>query len=251
MIPEQILAEWHQWGLASPPDSILSIHGGLTNQNYLIRSEGTEVLLRLNNTATSLGIYRDEELAIHQHMAKAGLTPAVRYHSSELNYWVRDFILGTPLAAAPSSEDLRAVTEVLSTVHAQRPRANLHTLDVQAACAQYLAQCDGHSEAVIRLKEEVSQLVPIPADDACLCHLDPLPANWLRDSEGKFSLLDWEYAALAHPSLDYAALQLQLPENKQALFESFIPESLRAVMADARAQVRLLDLSWRLAHATG
>ena len=251
VVPEQILAEWRKWGLASKPDTILSIKGGLTNQNYLIVSGGVELLLRLNNTAKSLGIYRDEELAIHQHMAKAGLTPAVRYHSSELNYWVRDFILGTPLAAAPSSEDLRAVTEVLSTVHAQRPRANLHTLDVQAACAQYLAQCDGHSEAVIRLKEEVSQLVPIPADDACLCHLDPLPANWLRDSEGKLWLLDWEYAALAHPSLDYAALQLQLPENKQALFESFIPENLREVMADARTQVRLMDRSWRLAHTTG
>ncbi|MEC9409774.1 MAG: phosphotransferase, partial [Pseudomonadota bacterium] len=180
-----------------------------------------------------------------------GLTPALRYHSSELDYWVRDFIPGTPLAAAPSDDDLQAVTKVLATVHAQRPRANLHTLDVQAACAQYLAQCDGHSEAVIRLKEEVSQLTPLPADDACLCHLDPLPANWLRDSEDKLWLLDWEYAALAHPSLDYAALQLQLPENKQALFESFIPENLREVMADARTQVRLMDRSWRLAHATG
>lgn len=251
MIPEQILAEWHHWGLASPPDSILSIQGGLTNQNYLIRSEGIELLLRLNNTATSLGIYRDEELAIHQHMSKAGLTPALRYYSPELQYWVRDFIPGTTLAAAPSDDDLQAVTKVLSTVHAQRPWANLHTLDVQAACSQYLAQCDGHSEAVIRLKEEVSQLTPLPADDACLCHLDPLPANWLRDSEGKLWLLDWEYTALAHPSLDYAALQLQLPENKQALFESFIPENLREVMADARTQVRLMDRSWRLAHATG
>ena len=251
MIPEQILAEWHHWGLASPPDFILSIQGGLTNQNYLIRSEGTERLLRLNNTAKSLGIYRDEELAIHQHMAKAGLTPAVRYHSSELDYWVRDFIPGTPLATTHSDDDLQAVTKVLSTVHTQHPRANLHTLDVQAACSQYLAQCDGHSEAVIRLKEEVSQLTPLPADDACLCHLDPLPANWLRDSEGKLWLLDWEYAALAHPSLDYAALQLQLPENKQALFESFIPENLREMMADARSQVRLMDHSWRLAHATG
>ena len=251
MIPEQILAEWHHWGLASPPDSILSIQGGLTNQNYLIRSEGIELLLRLNNTATSLGIYRDEELAIHQHMSKAGLTPALRYYSPELQYWVRDFIPGTTLAAAPSDDDLQAVTKVLSTVHAQRPWANLHTLDVQAACSQYLAQCDGHSEAVIRLKEEVSQLTPLPADDACLCHLDPLPANWLRDREGKLWLLDWEYTALAHPSLDYAALQLQLPENKQALFESFIPENLREVMADARTQVRLMDRSWRLAHATG
>ncbi|MEE3159912.1 MAG: hypothetical protein VX283_03285, partial [Pseudomonadota bacterium] len=64
-------------------------------------------------------------------------------------------------------------------------------------------------------------------------------------------LLDWEYAALAHPSLDYAALQLQLPESSQTLFESFIPENLREVMANARTQVQLLDRSWRLAHATG
>ncbi len=251
VIPELILAEWHKWGLSSQPDTILSIKGGLTNQNYLIGSDGVELLLRLNNTATSLGIYREEELAIHQHMAKAGLTPALRYYSPELQYWVRDFIPGTTLAAAPSSDDLQAVTEVLSIVHAQSPRSNLHTLDVQAACSQYLAQCDDHSEAVIKLKDEVTQLLPLPAKDACLCHLDPLPANWLRDREGKLWLLDWEYAALAHPALDYAALQLQLPESKQALFESFIPEHLREVMANARTQVRLLDRSWRLAHATG
>ena len=251
VIPERILAEWHKWGLASQPDTILSIKGGLTNQNYLIGSDGVELLLRLNNTATSLGIYREEELAIHQHMARAGLTPALRYHSPDLQYWVRDFIPGTTLTAAPSSDDLQAVVKVLSTVHAQKPTINLHTLDVRAACTQYLAQCDSHSEAVIKLTEEVSQLVPLPAEEACLCHLDPLPANWLRDREGKFWLLDWEYAALAHPALDYAALQLQLPENKQASFESFIPETLREVMTNARTQVRLLDRSWRLAHATG
>ena len=251
VISEEILAEWHKWGVTSRPEKIQRITGGLTNQNFLLCSGGVELLLRLNNKATSLGIYREEELTIHQQMARAGLAPKLRYQSAELNYWVRDFIPGETLNAAPSIDELRAIVQILASVHSQQPTTDLHTLDVRAACSQYLAQCDASSEAVIRLKSELAKLVPLPAEEACLCHLDPLPANWLRDRAGQFWLLDWEYAAIAHPALDYAALQLQLPERMQASFESFVPENFREVMADARAQVKLLDRSWRLAHASG
>jgi thiamine kinase-like enzyme len=44
-----------------------------------------------------------------------------------------------------------------------------------------------------------------PAGDFCLCHLDPVLANWLYTSEG-LQLLDWEYAGFAHPLWDLAAL---------------------------------------------
>ena len=250
VISEEILAEWHKWGVTSRPEKIQRIPGGLTNQNFLLCSDGVELLMRLNNKATSLGIYREEELTIHRQMAKAGLAPKLRYHSAELNYWVRDFIPGATLNAAPSTDELRAIAQILASVHSQHPTSNLHALDVQAACSQYLDQCDASSETVIRLKSELAKLAPLPAEEACLCHLDPLPANWLRDRAGQFWLLDWEYAAIAHPALDYAALQLQLPENMQASFESFIPENFREVMPDARAQVKLLDRSWRLAHAS-
>jgi thiamine kinase-like enzyme len=44
-----------------------------------------------------------------------------------------------------------------------------------------------------------------PVGEFCLCHLDPVLANWLYTAEG-LKLLDWEYAGLAHPLWDLAAL---------------------------------------------
>ena len=255
--PDNILSEWALWGLTQPPKAIEAVHGGLTNANFLIECDSGQLLLRLNNNGQSLGIERTAELKVHTLLSQHGLSPTIRYTAPDHRYWVREYVQGRPLSQGEITDrDMKDIATTLKQIHQLPAPEGTPRLDVKASCLTYLNAIDNRSNKfdsqlaieLTTLRTAVDKIQPLPESEACLCHMDPLPANWVRDNTGKLWLLDLEYACVAHPSLDFAALALQLPDAARKAWTALLPESIRGHMEIASEQIALLDRTWRLAH---
>jgi len=87
-------------------------------------------------------------------------------------------------------------------------------------CEIPLVYSDYESRILNLTSTETSQFGP--------CHIDPLPENFIPDSEGNLYLIDWEYSANYLPEWDVAgyALESELTEEERILIEAYADESL-------------------------
>lgn len=210
-----ILDDWPLWGISTKPiepHQVKVLIGGLTNSCYQLSLETGEYIIRISADNTqALGIDRHVEKTIHQWVSRLNFTSAIRYCDDEDRYWIRDYIEGEVLSdnvAAMSQNTLVYLVEQLKALHQIPVEIDLPVVNISEKAEAYwkmLEQRDPEND-IIKMKPlmQVAMSEP-PAGDFCLCHLDPVLANWLYTQDG-LQLLDWEYAGFAHPLWDLAAL---------------------------------------------
>ena len=225
---------------AQPPERLC---GGLTNRNYLLRGSLGTFVLRLNHQQPeALDLHRDYERAIHQAAADAGISPRVRVISADGHYWLRDYIPGESLdISALDADDLSMMADTLKTCH-QLIIAGVPPMNVAAKAQHYLKHCPEAEQAA--LTQQIKEVTGVSLSAPTLCHMDPLPANWIRDTAGKLWLIDWEYAASGHPLLDYAAVALHIPHPLTAHWRRCLPPHSETDWQAALQQLQLLETLW-------
>ena len=83
------------------PVTVSSLSGGLTNENYLVESQGRKYVLRVPGRSTELlAIDRANELYNTRAAAATGIGPRVLEHVSDLDVMVLEFIPGPTMSAA-------------------------------------------------------------------------------------------------------------------------------------------------------
>jgi thiamine kinase-like enzyme len=211
----EVLDDWPLWGLSKKPiekNQVSVLEGGLTNTCYQLSLESGEYIIRISaaNTA-ALGIDRNVEKSIHQLVSSLNYTSAIRYCDDEHRYWIRDYIEGEVLAdnvAALSHNTLSYMVEQLKALHQIPVTIELPVINISEKAEAYWQMLEARQpdNEILKMKPlmQVAMSEP-PAGDFCLCHLDPVLANWLYTPAG-LQLLDWEYAGFAHPLWDLAAL---------------------------------------------
>jgi thiamine kinase len=254
-ILESIMKDWSTWALDTEPKFVRELTGGLTNKSYLLQSGERLLVLRINHpNSVDLDIDRHSELTIHRMAAAAKLSPAIIYSAPDSRYWIRDFINGEALSDIQiTAAHLDQMARLLNQLHRIPLTLNapIASLDISRKVNHYLQQATPSKE-VRELKQILSVLIhsTLPRTDkettSCLCHMDPLPANWIEAPDGKLWLLDWEYSAWANPALDYAALWLHIPEALRSHWEKLHPELSLEQKQDAINTIQLLEQSWYL-----
>ncbi|MGK0475549.1 MAG: thiamine kinase-like enzyme [Oleispira sp.] len=211
----EILDDWPLWGLSKKPienSQVSILEGGLTNTCYQLSLDSGDYIIRISAANTvALGIDRNVEKAIHQLVSSLNFTSAIRYCDDDHRYWIRDYIEGEVLAdnvTDISHNTLSYMVEQLKALHQIPIEIELPVVNISEKAEAYwkmLATQQPDNE-ILKMKPlmQVAMSEP-PAGDFCLCHLDPVLANWLYTPEG-LQLLDWEYAGFAHPLWDLAAL---------------------------------------------
>ena len=91
-------------------------------------------------------------------------------------------------------------------------------------CRQYLNQLSEVtvSALVVKQIEEAARAVDGEAWDPVICHHDMVPENIIVNDRGLF-IIDWEYAALGHPGLDFLRLygsDYASPESQKESLQS-------------------------------
>ena len=215
--------------MAGRPEVERQLHGGLTNQSFLVADGEHRAVVRINRlNADNLGIDRQREIAILAAHSELACVPDTLYVDAEVQ--VSGYIIGS-----------WATAEILQSA-AVRRRALDNLAQIQAlqlpdiGCFSYAKHCRLFAEQLSNAR--LARLDwPTLADAAhdvdaadwtpVLCHHDLVPENVLLRGHEVF-FIDWEYAALGHPAFDAVKLFGGLdsvvaeayPDVSQPIFEA-------------------------------
>jgi thiamine kinase len=212
--PDTALNSWREWHikLYKKPVILGPMSGGRSNRSFLLDSDGTKMVLRLNGTDTVLpGANRRNEAIIWKAASEAGIAPPLLYADEKSGFLVDAYIDNKVPSLPPLSE--------LYVDQAIELLRRCHQLDFNGPVVNY----GGHIEHYWQLiesktkpanpvlkqqrkpiQELLEQLINSDPETG-LCHHDPVIANFVGTTE-KLYLIDWEYAAIGLQIMDYAAL---------------------------------------------
>ena len=217
MRPENALNNWHEWdvGLNTRPVILGPLEGGRSNRSFLLDSDGTKMVLRINGANALLpGANRNSEISIWQAAARQGIAPPLLHVDPDAKYLVSTYI-DNELPPKPQTDEALVAQALKLLSHS-------HQLDVEAPDVDYINHIEQYW-AIIEAKSQVSdpnllrQREPmrllldslINSDTPTgLCHHDPVITNFVGN-KNRLYLIDWEYAARGLQVMDYAALGVE------------------------------------------
>jgi thiamine kinase-like enzyme len=189
----------------------------LTNRNYKVSVGGEAYVLRIAGAGTHHYIDRAAEAHNAGLAASIGIAPALLYLDPQSGLMLTRFIAGgLPLQAADLRRPalLRSAVGLLKRLHASglvfAGRMNLFPkLDEYIALAARKGWPAGLDLRPIRRRAEAARTALEGAEMPFVpSHVDPVPHNFVRGSSALY-LLDWEYAAMAEPMWDLAAVSIE------------------------------------------
>lgn len=230
--------------------NIRKFSSGLTNRNYRFSMANTDFVLRIAaDNSQALALDRDAEYRIHQTVAQAGLIAPILIREPSDAFWVRPYVAGQELDLQCISEPLiAAVSNTFHSLHNLPLLEDIPVLNLQEKARAYwqMISDEGEEGEFHQQQQVIGQLLLQTFDNSllALCHLDPTLNNWLATEHG-LQLLDWEYAALANPLLDYAAFALAAglsPAQQQRLLQTMTVSAYDWLLA--KKQMQALSLLW-------
>jgi len=189
----------------------------LTNRNYKVSAGGEAYVLRIAGAGTHHYIDRAAEARNAGLAAAIGIAPELLYLDPESGLMLTRFIAGSvPLRAADlrRPELLRSAAGLLKRLHGSgrvfSGRMNLFPkLDEYMALAAQKGWPVGLDLTPVRRQAEAARAALEGAEMPFVpSHVDPVPHNFVRGSSALY-LLDWEYAAMAEPMWDLAAVSIE------------------------------------------
>ena len=208
--------------LLSNEEEVLSVEqlGGMTNQNYLVKTtnkqyivkffgKGTEKLINRQNEKYNLELLEDLDLDVKNYLfdIEAGI---------KVNEYIESAIT---LDSTTIKTKFDKIAPILQTIHASGKE-----LRGEFAPFEEIKKYESLIEEKIpyanyeAVREEVFSLEKRLADlgvDRKSCHIDLVPENFIESPQGRLYLIDWEYSSMNDPMWDLAALFLESEFTRQ------------------------------------
>ena len=208
--------------LLSEEEEVLSVEqlGGMTNQNYLVKTtnkqyivkffgKGTEKLINRQDEKYNLELLKDLDLDVKNYLfdVEAGI---------KVNEYIESAIT---LDSRSIKTKFDKIAPILQTIHASGKE-----LRGKFAPFEEIKKYESLIEEKIpyanyeAVREEVFSLEKRLADlgvDRKSCHIDLVPENFIESPQGRLYLIDWEYSSMNDPMWDLAALFLESEFTRQ------------------------------------
>lgn len=207
--------------------------GGMTNYLFVCQAEAPvqpeQVVVRVLSEELEDIVNRDIELKAMQHLAEAGISPAV--YGQEGNFRVEQFLEGRCMTQHELSrkENLVRMIPVLRQIHSTKPDIPHSSpyidraLDIFSTRAQATASDLGAASAVVQVniarilaifsKAEVAALTELlkrTESPVVFCHNDMNAGNWMVSTTPQtrraFQVVDLEYADYNYRGFDLGNL---------------------------------------------
>ena len=202
-------------GWADAELAVEPLDGGITNRNYVVRTDGQAYVLRVPGRDTELlGIDRANELRAARVAADAGVGPEVVAFLPELGSFVSRFVPGAhiPMADLRVPEVLESVVTSLRRLHTCPPIPSsfnaFRIVETYFATASTrgvtvpAAYDDAHAVA-----DRIEHALEVSPSPLTTCHNDLLNANFLRDGDHVW-IVDYEYAGMGDVFFDLGNLSV-------------------------------------------
>ncbi|WP_173307337.1 phosphotransferase [Streptococcus sp. k-628] len=208
--------------LLSQEEEVLSVEqlGGMTNQNYLVKTtnkqyivkffgKGTEKLINRQDEKYNLELLKDLDLDVKNYLfdIEAGI---------KVNEYIESAIT---LDSRSIKTKFDKIAPILQTIHASGKE-----LRGEFAPFEEIKKYESLIEEKIpyanyeTVREEVFSLEKRLVDlgvDRKSCHIDLVPENFIESPQGRLYLIDWEYSSMNDPMWDLAALFLESEFTRQ------------------------------------
>ena len=202
--------------LLSEEEEVLSVEqlGGMTNQNYLVKTtnkqyivkffgKGTEKLINRQDEKHNLELLKDLDLDVKNYLfdIEAGI---------KVNEYIESAIT---LDSTSIKTKFDKIAPILQTIHSSGKE-----LRGEFAPFEEIKKYESLIEEKIpyanyeAVRKEVFSLEKRLADlgvDRKSCHIDLVPENFIESPQGRIYLIDWEYSSMNDPMWDLAALFLE------------------------------------------
>ena len=242
--------------LLSQEEEVLSVEqlGGMTNQNYLVKTtnkqyivkffgKGTERLINRQDEKYNLELLKDLDLDVKNYLfdIEAGI---------KVNEYIESAIT---LDSTSIKTKFDKIAPILQTIHASGKE-----LRGEFAPFEEIKKYESLIEEKIpyanyeAVREEVFSLEKRLADlgvDRKSCHIDLVPENFIESPQGRLYLIDWEYSSMNDPMWDLAALFLEseFTRKEEEAFLSHYESEQTPVSREKIAIYKILqDAIWSL-----
>ena len=242
--------------LLSEEEEVLSVEqlGGMTNQNYLVKTtnkqyivkffgKGTEKLINRQDEKYNLELLKDLDLDVKNYLfdIEAGI---------KVNEYIESAIT---LDSTSIKTKFDKIAPILQTIHASGKE-----LRGEFAPFEEIKKYESLIEEKIpyanyeAVREEVFSLEKRLADlgvDRKSCHIDLVPENFIESPQGRLYLIDWEYSSMNDPMWDFAALFLEseFTHQEEEAFLSHYESEQTPVSREKIAIYKILqDAIWSL-----
>ena len=244
------------FSLLSQEEEVLSVEqlGGMTNQNYLVKTtnkqyivkffgKGTEKLINRQDEKYNLELLKDLDLDVKNYLfdIEAGI---------KVNEYIESAIT---LDSTSIKTKFDKIAPILQTIHASGKE-----LRGEFAPFEEIKKYESLIEEKIpyanyeAVREEVFSLEKRLADlgvDRKSCHIDLVPENFIESPQGRLYLIDWEYSSMNDPMWDLAALFLEsefTPKEEEAFLSHYESEQTPVSREKIAIYKILQDAIWSL-----
>lgn len=188
--------------------------GGMTNKNYKVIIDDKKYVLRVPGNGTEKMISRIDEIKNAAFAHEIGVDADLIYFNEETGIKISNFIEDAQTLSAEGAKKpyvMKKVCQLLKKLH-QCGREMENEFNVYAkieAYEQLLNELKGEyyddyqsvKQKVLKLRELMDGL----EINLTPCHNDTLAENFIKDKNGRYYLIDWEYAGMNDPMWDVAA----------------------------------------------
>lgn len=217
--------------------------GGMSNKNFRIDLGSESFVLRVPGNGSDGMVERTNEEYNAKEACKLGINPAIRYFNPTTGVKLADFIVNAETLNAATVQrhgNMRKIAEIYKTLHNSHIRLRnefnvFHEIEkydllMERVGAQMYEGWEEERPRVMALEPFLNTI----GVDLKPCHNDALYENFIKSSDGKIYLIDWEYSGMNDPMADFAALFIEAgfeKENEDYIlgryFDGEIPEEAR------------------------
>jgi len=242
--------------LLANDEDILSVEqlGGMTNQNYLVKTsakqyivkffgKGTDKLINRQNEKFNLELLKDLKLDVENYLfdIEAGI---------KVNQYIEN---AETLDLATIKTKFEKIAPILQTIHASgkelkgefAPFEEIKKYESLIQGEISYPNYEAVRKSVLSLKNELEKI----GVDKKSCHIDLVPENFIEAPDGHLYLIDWEYSSMNDPMWDLAALFLESEFNtdEEDSFLSYYESEQTPVSREKIRIYKILqDIIWSL-----
>ena len=202
--------------LLSDEEEVLSVEqlGGMTNQNYLVKTTSKPYIVKFFGKGTEKLINRQDEKYNLELLKDLNLDVKNYLFDIESGIKVNEYIdSATTLDSTSIKTKFEKIAPILQTIHGSGKELRGEFAPFEEI-KKYEALIEGNIPYANydAVRKDVFSLEKILADlgvDRKSCHIDLVPENFIESPQGRMYLIDWEYSSMNDPMWDLAALFLE------------------------------------------
>ena len=242
--------------LLSEEEEVLSVEqlGGMTNQNYLVKTSSNQYIVKFFGKGTDKLIDRQNEKFNLELLKDLNLDVKNYLFDIESGIKVNEYIdSATTLDSTSIKTKFEKIAPILQTIHASgkelrgefAPFEEIKKYESLIQGEISYPNYEAFRESVFSLKEELEQI----GIEKKSCHIDLVPENFIEGPDGHLYLIDWEYSSMNDPMWDLAALFLEsefTTDEEDSFLSYYESEQTPVSREKIRIYKILQDIIWSL-----